>query len=74
VRKRPTDLTLLLADSFTTIVWKQDVQVDLYRLDLMHREGLNEQQGLVHGEAEADFARRQRLERQGFQSGGAPAA
>jgi len=30
------NLALLLADAFTATVWKQNVDVNLYRPDLMH--------------------------------------
>ena len=38
VRKGPTNLTLLLEDSFTAIVWEQNAEVFLYRLDLINIE------------------------------------
>jgi hypothetical protein len=32
----PMDLTLLLTDTFTANMWEQYVDVNLYRVDLMH--------------------------------------
>lgn len=51
------NLTLLLTDTFTAIVWEQYVEVNLYRPGLMHypRQGLSIGQ-CIGGEPEVAYS------------------